>query len=141
MNLRIIDNLTNIIEHDNVALEGKLICDCGNAQFEIHHSGKQTRGILAPYLVKKDKQILILAKCTHCGKIITIYDSGLDGHGGKDTNKVTQPFIMKNGTNQFEIRLMYNYYEQNFKTNLFEDCFVEINNSSFVKPRILYEGW
>ena len=141
MNLRIIDNLTNIIEHDNVALEGKLICDCGNTHFEIHHSGKQTRGILASYLVKKDKQILILAKCPHCGKTIAIYDSGLDGHGGNPTNNTTQPFIMKNGTNQFEIRMMYNYYEQNFKTNLFEECFVEINHSSFVKPRILYEGW
>ena len=68
MDLRIIDNLTNIIEHDNVALEGELICDCENARFEIHHSGKQTRGILAPYLVKKDKQIL-----RRCSNVVLMY--------------------------------------------------------------------
>ena len=139
--LRIIDNLTNIIKHDNVAMEGNLICDCGNTHFEVHHSGKRTRGILAPYLVKKDKQILILAKCPHCGKVITVLDSGLDGHGGCVTDKTTQLFCLKNGECQFEIRLMYNYLEQNFETNLFEDCFIEIKSSSFKKSRSLYEGW
>ena len=36
---------------------------------------------------------------------------------------------------------MYNYYEENFKTNAFEECFIEISNSKFKKPRRLYEGW
>jgi hypothetical protein len=52
--LRIIDSLENICEHNNVALEGDLICECGNHYFKIYHSGKQTKGIFAPYLIKKN---------------------------------------------------------------------------------------
>ena len=74
--LRIIDNL-NIYEiHDNVAIAGKLMCDCGCHLFSIYHTGKVTKGILAPYLIKKDKQIVIKAVCKDCGKIIGHWSYG-----------------------------------------------------------------
>ena len=34
--LRILDNLVNIKEHNNVALEGDLICNCGNIIININ---------------------------------------------------------------------------------------------------------
>ena len=49
--LRIINNLDNISENNNVTLEADLVCDCGNKYFKIYHSGKQTKGIFAPYLI------------------------------------------------------------------------------------------
>ena len=44
--LRIINNLEILEEIDNVALNGKLKCNCGCNEFYIYHTGKQTKGIL-----------------------------------------------------------------------------------------------
>ena len=140
--LRVIDKLENICEHNNVALEADLVCECGNAFFKIYHSGKQTKGILAPYLLKMNNQIIIEAKCTCCGNSIVIYDSEIDGTkrclSNKDDKKL---FNILNDAYVYKVHLMYNYLEKNFKTNLFEDCFIQIYNSKFKKPRKLYEGW
>jgi hypothetical protein len=51
--LRILDNLINIKEHNNVDIAGKLMCDCGCNHFSIFHTGKVTKGIFASYLIKK----------------------------------------------------------------------------------------
>ena len=140
--LRVIDKLENICKHNNVTLEADLVCECGNAYFKIYHSGKQTKGILAPYLLKKNNQIFIEAKCKCCGNSIVIYDSGTDGikrcASNKDNKKL---FNILNDAYAYKVHLMYNYFENNFKTNLFEDCFIEISNSNFKKPLRLYEGW
>ena len=140
--LRIIDSLENICEHNNVALEGDLICECGNHYFKIYHSGKQTKGIFAPYLIKKNHQIVIEAKCTCCEHSIIIFDNSIDGVKRSNTDETTTKlFNILNDTYGYKIHLMYNYFENNFKTNLFEDCFIEISNSKFKKPRRLFEGW
>ncbi len=140
--LRIINNLTNVKEHDKVALSGDLKCDCGNEYFKIYHSGKQTKGILAPFLVNKKGQIIIEAQCTCCKKGILIYDNSLDGTKKNNVDRLPlQLFSTLNNDCAYKIHIMYNYYENNFKTNSFEDCFIEINNSRFKKPRRLYEGW
>ena len=68
-------NIKILEEHDNVAMACQLICDCGCNHFIIFHTGKVTKGILAPYLIKKDKQIVIKAVCKDCGKSINIFDS------------------------------------------------------------------
>lgn len=140
--LRIIDNL-NIYEiHDNVAIAGKLICDCGCHLFSIYHTGKVTKGILAPYLIKKDKQIVIRAICKDCGKSIIIFDSKIDGI--KPIMCDTYPeekFQIKNIDENFEIVLKYNYYQNDFKTNKFVDCFIKIENKDMKKVKQLYEGW
>lgn len=140
--LRIIENAENIKEHNHAALECDLVCECGNKYFKIYHSGKQTKGIFAPYLVKSDRQIVIEGKCTCCEKGIVIFDSSLDGiNKSKSSKAPEQLFNILNDIYAYKIHLMYNYRENNFRTNLFEDCFIEISNSKFKKPRRLYEGW
>ena len=77
--LRIIENVENIKEHNNAALECDLVCECGNKYFKIYHSGKQTKGIFAPYLVKSDRQIVIEGKCTCCEKGMSFSIAALTG--------------------------------------------------------------
>ena len=140
--LRIIENLVNIHEHNNVALEGDLECECGNRYFTIYHSGKQTKGVFAPYLIKKNHQIIIEAKCTCCEKNIVIFDSSIDGNKRVDADKKQKNlFNILNNAYAYKVHLMYNYFQNNFRNNLFEDCFITISNSKFKKPRQLYEGW
>ena len=59
---RIMDNLEIIEEIDNVALKGKLKCNCGCNEFYIYHTGKQTKGILFTDIVKHKKQVVISAQ-------------------------------------------------------------------------------
>lgn len=139
--LRIIDNLSNIIEHERIALEGDLVCDCGNFFFKIFHTGKQTKGILAPYLIKYKKQILIEARCTCCGNSIEILNSTTKNDISIHHNATQKIlFYLSNDDYCFKIHMMYNYYEINYKTNSFEECFIDITNNSIKKPRRLYEG-
>ena len=77
--LRIINNWEIIEEIDNVALKGKLKCNCGCNEFYIYHTGKQTKGILSSDIVKYKKQVVINAQCVNCKEIIKIYDSTIDG--------------------------------------------------------------
>lgn len=72
--LKILDYLINICEFDGVAIEGNLQCSCFCNSFSIYHSGKQTKGIWSPFLVRKNKQLCIKAVCSCCGKSIIIYD-------------------------------------------------------------------
>ena len=139
--LRIIDNIKILEEHDNVAMACQLICDCGCNHFSIFHTGKATKGIFAPYLIKKDKQIVIKAVCKDCGKSINIFDSKIDGI--KPVMCDTYPeekFLLKNINENFEIVLKYNYYSKDYKTNKFVECFIEIKNDDMKKIKQLYEG-
>ena len=43
----------------NVAFKGNLICNCQNKLFNIYHSGIKKRGILASYLMKRNKKSII----------------------------------------------------------------------------------
>ncbi len=139
--LRIIDNIKIIEEHDNVAFFGKLICYCGCELFRVQHTGKVTKGILFPYLIKKDKQIVIKAICKDCGKSIIILDSGIDGlNPYKHSEYPEEQFLLKNVNDFFEITLKYNYYSKDYKTNKFVDCFIEIKNNDMKKIKQLYEG-
>lgn len=137
--LRIIDNL-NIYEiHDNVAIAGKLMCDCGCHLFTIFHTGKVTKGILAPYLIKKDKQIVIRAVCKDCGKSINIFDSKIDGIKPIMCDRYPEEkFQIKNIDENFEIVLKYNYYSKDYKTNNFVECFIEIKNKDMKQIKQLY---
>ena len=140
--LRIIDNL-NIYEiHDNVAIAGKLMCDCGCHLFGIFHTGKVTKGILAPYLIKKDKQIVIKVVCKDCGKSIIIFDSKIDGVRPLTCNNTYEEkaFLIKNINANFEIDLKYNYYPEDFMSNKFVDLFIEVKNEDIKKKKRLYEG-
>lgn len=140
--LRIIDNLNIYETHNNVAVAGKLVCDCGCNCFSIFHTGRVTRGILAPYLLKKDKQIVIKAVCKDCGKSIVIFDSKKDGLKALTCDTYPEEkFKIKNIDENFEIIIKYNYYPEDYKTNNFVDCFIEIKNKEMQKSKQLYEGW
>ncbi|MCI9182227.1 MAG: hypothetical protein HFG90_03125 [Acholeplasmatales bacterium] len=137
--LRIIDNIKIIEEHSDASFSGHLICDCGYKSFSIFHTGKRTKGILAPYLIKKKKQIVIKAVCKNCGKKIVIYDSNVDGRKPLLTKKYPEEkFFLKNFNDEFEIIMKYNYFSNDYKTNQFLDCFIEIKNKDMKKIKQLY---
>jgi hypothetical protein len=137
--LRIIDNLRILEEHDNAALSGKLVCQCGCENFSIFHTGKQTRGILFTDLVKRNGQIQIDAKCENCQSSFTILDTAVDGTNPRSAKKGELKQLYIKDIDSFEIRMYYNYYSENFKTNRFEDCIIEASNSALRKNKIIYE--
>ena len=53
MLLRTLEYLDNVTEFNGVAISAKLRCSCGNYSFAFSHTGKQTKGILASYIVVK----------------------------------------------------------------------------------------
>lgn len=132
MKLRILDYLTNICEQDGAALCADLCCACGGRAFEIYHSGKQTKGILSPYIVRKKNRLAVKAVCTKCGCSIVLFDSGTDGARAVPATDQAAfiPFLLpKFANNQFPVRIKYNYLPENFKaggdyTNRFENCFI-----------------
>ena len=137
--LRIIDNLKILKEVDKVAIEASLICDCGNEWFHVLHTGKKTKGLLSPWLVKNNKQISIMCKCRDCGKIISVCDTTIDGLNPLHIEKLNYAELAITGKDVFKIILYYNYQED-YMTDRFYDCFIHAIDEDG-KKRILYEGW
>ncbi len=132
MKLRLLDYLDNIEEFNGVAISAKLRCTCGNCSFVFSHTGKQTRGILAPYIIKKNKQLVLNAKCNLCNNEIVVFDSRIDGSNAKDSVKI-QDFatFVTPKCSDFEVIIKYNYWRENLKengsySNQFENCFIYI---------------
>ena len=137
--LRIKDNLKINEEHDQVALKAKLVCRCGCEKFKLFHTGKQTKGIFFPHLVKKNKQIEIVAHCECCGHKITILDTKIDGSKPLVADKnVLAQFKLKD-LDVFNIEVAYKYYVDDYMTNKFVECFIFIRNDKG-KEVVLYEG-
>ena len=98
------------------------------------HTGKQTNGILAPYIIKKNKQLILQAKCMCCGKNIEVYNSTIDGAKPKAQEPSIDflPFVIPKATaNKFEVIIKYNYWPENLRSdnqysNKFENCFIYI---------------
>lgn len=134
MSLRILKYLDNIEEFNGVAISSKLRCSCGNCSFTFSHTGKQTRGILAPYIIRKNKQLILQAKCQKCGNIIEVFNSALDGSRAKaqvGTYEFTAFALPKSVVAEFEVVVKYNYFPDKLKengeySNNFEDCFIYI---------------
>lgn len=147
MKLRIYDFLSNIKEYDGVAMEGTLSCSCGGNKFEFSHTGKQTKGIFAPYVVSLKDQLVLKAECTNCRSSVIVYDSSKDGVCPKKTAPDNQfkPFVIsKSPTNAYKARVMYNYSAEMFKTdgtytNEFEDCLVYITDSNGKENALIEE--
>lgn len=119
-----------------MAFKAKLICDCGCQKFKIYHTGKQTKGILSPHLVKMNKQIEIVAVCRDCGNKISILDTTINGMNSHIVEKnVLKPFVLK-GQDVFLIELAYNYWEKDYMTNQFVDCFIDVKNDDKKAIRI-----
>ena len=140
-NLRIINNLEIIDEIDNAALKGKLKCNCGGNEFYIYHTGKQTKGIMSPDIVKHKKQVVINAQCVNCNETIKIYDSTNDGIKPIDTKKYEfKKLVLKKDIDTFKITMMYNYYKEDYKTNKFVDCFIDVESEKLKKNKRIFEN-
>ena len=132
MSLRILEYLENIQKINGVAISAKLRCSCGNYSFTFSHTGKQTKGILAPYIIRKNKQLILQAKCRSCGKTIEIFNSALDGTRAKpqaETYGFATFTLPKSNIAEFEVVVKYNYFPEKIKenneySNNFENCFV-----------------
>lgn len=138
-NLRIKNNLYNVINHDNTALEGTLICDCCCELFNVYHSGKCHRFFDFITLKKQDNQIIIKCKCVKCNKEYTIYDSTRDG-----INPIGSPIhhydkVKMIDKDRFKVHLLYNYEKENFMTNRYSEFFLEIKPYYSKKYKRIYE--
>ena len=132
MELRILEYLDNIQENNGVAISARLCCTCGNCFFEFSHTGRKTRGILAPYIIRKNKQLILKANCSKCGNEIVVYNSQLDGSNPKITEEIHEftTFTTKKSS-KFEVVIKYNYFPEKLKegenySNQFEECFIYI---------------
>ena len=146
MKLRILDYLKNEKEYNGVALSATLQCSCGCSAFEFLHTGKQTRGILAPFIVKKNGQLILKAVCNCCGNSIIVYDSTQDGTHARDTNSPCAfvPLTVKSLPNQLSVVIKYNYFPEKLKvgdlySNQFEECFIYIINENGKEGKALIE--
>ena len=114
--------------------------NCGCNEFYIYHTGKQTKGILIFDIVKLKKQVVINAQCVNCNETIKIYDSTIDCI--KPINVKQYEFkklVLKKDIDTFKIIMMYNYYKEDYKTNKFVECFIEVENKEFKKSRKIFE--
>ena len=122
-------------EHDKVACKGILKCSCGEEKFSIYHTGKQTKGILSPYIKKIQKQIFVEAKCSKCGRTIQICDTTIDGEKPVDGSHLEiKQFLYKNITD-FKVKIFLNYYKENYMTNKFVTIYIYLyddNNKQIV---------
>lgn len=132
MKLRIIEYLDDIQEFNGVAISSRLRCTCGNYSFEFSHTGKQTKGILAPYIIKRNKQLAIKAKCNKCNNDIIVFDSRIDGSKPKHTGQIHEFTTFATPKfSEFEVLIKYNYWPEKLKedrnySNQFKNCFIYI---------------
>ena len=146
MKLRILDFLTDIQEVNGVALTAKLQCTCGCSNFYFSHTGKQTRGILAPFIVKKKGQLVLNALCHSCGNSIIVYNSEKDGTHASGNSLTSEfvSFVSKSLPNNLSVVIKYNYFPEKLKikdcyTNQFENCFIYIVDQNGKEGKALIE--
>jgi hypothetical protein len=117
-----------------------LKCNCGCNEFYIYHTGKQTKGILSSDIVKHKKQVVINAQCVNCNETIKIYDSTFDGIKPIDTKKYEfKKLVLKKDIDTFKITMMYNYYKEDYKTNKFVECFIDVESAKLKKNKRIFE--
>ena len=133
MKLRIVENLINIKNIEDTLLTANLQCTCGATEFKFSHTGKQTKGILSSYIVKKKGQLKLKAICPCCGRVIIVYDSTKDGVNPRDKGSYNEfvPLVSEKLPSKFPIVIKYNYFPEKFKfedtySNHFEMCFIYI---------------
>lgn len=146
MTLKLLDYLTDIKEFNGVSLSAKLQCTCGSNSFRFLHTGKQTRGIFAPYIIKKNGQLVLKAVCPYCGNSIIVYDSTKDGAHVCGISSLCEfvPFVAKSIPNELSVVMKYNYLPEKFKpeesySNQFENCFIYITDKNEKEGKALIE--
>jgi len=123
--LKTIDNLCRIEEIEDCALKGDLVCTCGNEFFSVFYYGKQTKGILAPDLVRYKGSLFVEGRCSVCGERIIILDSATMGNPKKRAKSVQSDFARLNltqfGIRPFNIKILLNYMPEKMRSVDFED--------------------
>ena len=135
--LNILEFLDHIEERDKDAFRGLLTCSCGNQHFKLYYQGKRTKGILSPDIIKLNDHLKIEAVCTSCLKKIEIYDA-LSRQSSKEIKPDPISYIPFDDL-PHKIRLSYNYLPEHYKTDLFEDIFIEINRNEKDKWHMIVE--
>ena len=146
MRLRILAYLDNVQEYEGVALSAKLKCTCGATKFQFFHTGTQTRGILSPWIVRKQHQLRLKAVCAWCKESVIVYDSTVDGARpqAQAVEKEFVPLDSKKVPKQFPVVLKYNYEPEQFKTegtysNCFENCFIYLVDENGKEKALIEE--
>lgn len=117
----------NEVNHARAALSAELRCDCGNKTFHIAHSGKLRKGLLGGVSIwTKDRQLSIKCSCVNCAKSYHLYDSTRDGTAPTDTPLGECVPLTIKGQDCFQIKLRYNFREENYKTDRFDMFFLDI---------------
>lgn len=138
--MRLEKNFINEINHENVALEATLKCDCENQIFNVMHTGKEKKGLFGGLsLVKKDGQIRIKALCKSCGKEFVLYDSTIDGCKPKEAPVMEYTKLAIKDKDSFKINMKYNFMKENFKTDHFEGIAIDIQDNLSKKEKRIYE--
>lgn len=126
-------------EHEHIAAKGTLRCACGGQRFVVRHSGRQTKGILAPHIADVDHQVRIEAVCAACGQRIPLLDSTIDGLTPRpaDIHPLTELAIK--GQREFSLEVAMNYRDEtDYLTNRFL-TFSLYGTSSTGKQMVLFE--
>ena len=146
MKLRTLDFLTDIQEVNGVALSAKVQCSCGATKFHFFHTGKQTKGIFSPYIIRHKRQLLLKAVCPICKNAIILYDSTQDGASADKKRSACEckPFETNTLSSPFAIAIKYNYFPDNLKmngvySNQFENCFIYILDDNGKEGKALIE--
>lgn len=127
-------------EREHIAAKGYLQCSCGSRIFAVRHSGRQTKGILAPYIAEVDHQVRIEAVCAACGQRIPLLDSTIDGLTPRPADLQPLTELVCKGQRQFPLEAAFNYWEEaDYMTNLFF-TFHLFGKSDSGKRLVLYES-
>ena len=51
-----------------------------------------------------------------------------------------EKLVLKKDIDTFEIIMMYNYCKEDYKTNKFVDCFIDVESEKLNKSKRIYEG-
>ena len=131
---------TNAREHGHAALEANFQCACGSNAFGIVHSGTLHKSIFGGVsLRKREKQLVIRCECSKCAEQYTLFDSTKDGVQPKGTPLEEFAPLEIKGETLFEIKVLYNFLEENFRTDRFEMFFLEVKPSASGKYMRVYE--
>ena len=146
MKLRTLNFMTDIQEVNGVALSAKVQCSCGARKFHFFHSGKQTKGIFSPFIIRHKQQLLLKAVCPICKNAIILYDSTQDGASADKKRSACEckPFETNTLSSPFAIAIKYNYFPDNLKmngvySNQFENCFIYILDDNGKEGKALIE--
>ena len=101
---------------DICTLEGTLEC-CNSHSFEILAEGEIQHGLFSKTFVMpiEDNKLIIQAKCTKCGKVISVFDSRCDGYDQCEAERLLDaPSVVripckKCASNDYSVTIKYEY--------------------------------